>query len=466
MSLIADDPSRLAAALDKGESLPAHWYTDPSISQQEIHRIFRRSWIYIGPLAELAAPGDYITGDAGEVPVVAIRNERGLAGFVNVCRHRRHLVMQGRGNAAIMRCMYHAWAYDLDGRLKAAPRSAAEPGFRLEAYPLLPVRAEALGPFVLVNLDPEAPPVASCFGAVLDIIAGSGIDLATLRLHSREDWASHSNWKTMLENYLECYHCPIAHPGFGAAIDVRPENYDLTAHGWFLSQIGQVRQSALEGRSAMKIYDVGGRVHAFGRQMRELTARHPAMQVHVRYSHPDPRDRLGVSHDGEGHITPELLREILPFGDYDFYLCGPSGFMQLLYDGLIGLGVRRERIHFESFGTGAALRIAPKPEAPAAPVSGSGSAIVRFAKSAVTARWSPDQGTLLDLAETAGLAPAFGCRPGICGTCATPIAAGTVEYLEEPLAPHGEGEILLCCSTPSLDARQQTGTNPAIVLSL
>lgn len=260
MTQIADNPAALLAALDRGESLPAQWYTDPLVTEREIGQIFRRSWNYIGPLSELAQPGDYITGYAGEVPVVVVRNDDGLAGFVNVCRHRRHIVMKGRGNAKIMQCPYHAWAYDLRGCLKAAPRSASEPGFRLEDYPLLPARVEALGPFAFVNLDRDAPPVSAHFGDVLAIIAESGIELSALQLHSREDWRSHANWKTMLENYLECYHCPVAHRSFSAMIDVRPENYDLTAHGWFMSQIGRVRQSALEGRSAVKAYDAGGDV--------------------------------------------------------------------------------------------------------------------------------------------------------------------------------------------------------------
>jgi phenylpropionate dioxygenase-like ring-hydroxylating dioxygenase large terminal subunit len=260
MSRIVDNPAPLLAALDRGESLPAHWYTDPSITEQEIAQIFRKAWIYIGPLGELRNLGDYITGYAGGVPIVVIRNETGLAGFVNVCRHRRHEVMKGRGNAKVMQCGYHAWTYDLSGCLKGAPRSAGEPNFRLENFPLLPIRAEALGPFLFVNLDRDAAPVHDYFGPVLDIIAGSGVNLDTLELYEREDWRSHSNWKTMLENYLECYHCAVAHPSFSAAIDVRQKNYNLTAHGWFSSQIGQVRPSALEGRSRVKIYDVSGDV--------------------------------------------------------------------------------------------------------------------------------------------------------------------------------------------------------------
>jgi ferredoxin-NADP reductase/phenylpropionate dioxygenase-like ring-hydroxylating dioxygenase large terminal subunit len=767
MSQIVDNPAGLLAALDRGESLPAHWYTDPSITEQEIVHVFRKAWNYIGPLSELKNLGDYITGYAGEVPVVVIRNDDGLAGFVNVCRHRRHEVMKGRGNAKVMQCGYHAWTYDLAGCLKGAPRSATEPNFRLANYPLLPLRVEALGPFVFVNLDRDAAPVHAYFGPVLDIIAGSGINLDTLELYSREDWHGYSNWKTMLENYLECYHCAVAHPSFSAAIDVRQENYHLTVHGWVLAQVGQVRPSALEGRSQVKIYDVGGevaqsqyhvlwpnmtininpgfpnlsidvwmpdgpnttkgfseqyfapgvteefaqeliafnkevgaeddvlvgsvqrgllggipdrgrfltnsehlvvqfqklivdaltgqpampvvgaaiaapavsrtipllpdasaapdsernayvdleivkvepeseiissfylrradgkplelwepgqflpirvtipgqaqpalrtytlsttpnpdhyrlsircgegnalvsrflhanakpglrieamtprgkfvltpaserpvvfvsggvgitpmiamashiveegrrtgkfrpvwfihgtnngRVHAFGKHIRELAAAHPAMNVHVRYSRPGADDRLGTTHHGEGHVTIDVLKELLPLNDYDFYLCGPPPFMQSLYDGLTGIGVRRERVHYESFGSGTALKPESKTEAPARTSRTSEGAVpIRFAKSAVTAEWSRDKGTLLELAEAVGLAPVFGCRSGICGTCATRITSGAVEYVEEPLAPRADGHVLLCCSVPAGEAASPGGANPGIVLDL
>ena len=255
-----ETPVALLAGLDRGESLPARWYTDPSITEREITHVFRKSWNYIGSLSQLRAIGDYVTGYAGGVPVVVLRNEGGLAGFVNVCRHRRHEVMKGRGKATMMQCGYHAWTYDLTGGLRRVPRSAAEPNFRLEDFPLLPLRTETLGPFVFVNLDAGAPSVQSCYGPVLDLIARSGVVLDTLEPYNREQWRSHANWKTMLENYLECYHCAVAHPGFNAAIDVRPDVYKLEAHGYFSSQTGQVRPAALQGKSKIKLYDVTGTV--------------------------------------------------------------------------------------------------------------------------------------------------------------------------------------------------------------
>ncbi|UYN93975.1 MAG: aromatic ring-hydroxylating dioxygenase subunit alpha [Enhydrobacter sp.] len=250
----------LLAGLARGESLPARWYTAPAVAEREIERLFRRSWHYMAPLSELAAVGDYVTGHVGSIPVVVLRNEAGLAAFVNVCRHRRHEVMKGRGNARTLRCGYHAWTYDLAGGLRAAPRTAAEPGFRVEDYPLLPLRVETLGPWAFINADAGAPPLVARYGGLPALIERTGIDLGTLRLHSRTEWDSDANWKTMLENYLECYHCPIAHPGFSAAIDVRPDAYRAEARGWILSQAGRVRDEALAGRARTGLYDVRGDV--------------------------------------------------------------------------------------------------------------------------------------------------------------------------------------------------------------
>ena len=190
------------------------------------------------------------------------------------------------------------------------------------------------------------------------------------------------------------------------------------------------------------------------------------MKVHIRYSQPGSTDRLGITHDSEGRITIDVLKELLPLNDYDFYLCGPPPFMQSLYDGLTGIGVRRERIHYESFGSGTALKPELHPEIPARiSAPGDDSVPIRFAKSGVTAEWSRDKGSLLEFAEAVGLAPVFGCRSGICGTCATRITSGAVDYIEEPLAPRGEGQVLLCCSVPAA-AGMPGSANPGLVLDL
>ncbi|MBV9503109.1 MAG: 2Fe-2S iron-sulfur cluster binding domain-containing protein, partial [Acidobacteriaceae bacterium] len=219
------------------------------------------------------------------------------------------------------------------------------------------------------------------------------------------------------------------------------------------------------------IYFVHGaqnsRVHAFRKHVQELASQHPDMTVYICYSRPEANDKIGVTHNADGHVTIDTLKQLLGFAEYEFYLCGPAAFMNSLYSGLMGLGVRPQRIHFESFGLGTVL----KPEIPpgsAQLVEGEevSPAWVRFAKSMIDGTWSPDKGTLLEFAEELGLAPAFGCRSGICGTCRTRLESGGVRYLEEPLADRAEGEILLCCSVPRLTSERHNGENPDLILDL
>lgn len=255
-----DQTDELLKLLDHGISLPSRWYTDTSIADMEIDLIFRKSWQYVGSIFEMRNIGDFVTAYVGNIPVVAVRNEDGIQAFVNVCRHRRHEVMKGCGHSTSMQCRYHAWTYDLNGCLRAAPRADREDGFKTEDYPLITVRTELLGPFVFVNFDSDDKPVSHYFGDVLNIIADSGIDLSNLYLWERSSWESNSNWKTMLENYLECYHCPVAHPGFSAAIDVDPDSYKLTSYPYFFSQVGKARSGESKAKARLKVYDTTGEI--------------------------------------------------------------------------------------------------------------------------------------------------------------------------------------------------------------
>ena len=211
-----------------------------------------------------------------------------------------------------------------------------------------------------------------------------------------------------------------------------------------------------------------GRLHAFGDHVRQLAAEHEVFNAHIRYSHPSGDDRVGVTHDSVGFVDIDLLKSLLPFDEYDFYLCGPGPFMQSLYDGLTGLGVRDERIHYESFGPATVLKHDKRPNQP--PVPGEavdGPVSVNFAASDVTATWSPDSGTLLELAEAAGLNPNYACRSGVCGTCATRIKCGSVDYVEEPSAPHADDEVLICCATPRSETGEAScGDDLGVVLDL
>ena len=150
------------------------------------------------------------------------------AAFVNVCRHRGHVVVEGSGCRETLQCPYHAWTYGLDGALRKAPRSEREPGFDPAAFSLLPVAVDTWGPFVFVNPDPDAGPLAEALGDVPEHRRARAASTSTASASTRTTSGEQEvNWKVALENYLECYHCPVAHPGFSKVIDVDPDSYRL-----------------------------------------------------------------------------------------------------------------------------------------------------------------------------------------------------------------------------------------------
>ena len=243
-------------ALAMPGTLPWDWYVDPAVLRLEREHVFGRFWQYACRAAQVAEPGSFATALAGELPVVVVRGADGeLRAFVNVCRHRGSLVCEGEGRRESLQCPYHAWTYDLDGRLRAAPRTDREPGFDRERLGLVPVAAERWGPFVFVNPDAGAPPLAEQLGELPGLLADGGIDLDALSFWGRlegEEYAA--NWKVCAENYLECYHCAVAHPSFSRAVDVAPGTYGLDASGFVLSQFGLPR----DGGGG--VYDARGEV--------------------------------------------------------------------------------------------------------------------------------------------------------------------------------------------------------------
>lgn len=230
-----------AEALERGYTLPAGWYTDPAILRLEEERIFRHAWQYAGRSDQVEEPGAYFTCRVGAVPIVVVRDREGaLNAFVNVCRHRASEVVHGAGRRETLQCHYHAWTYGLDGSLRAAPRSDREPGFDKAELSLLSAQVDTWGPFVFVNPDAEAPPLAQTLGRLPEIVA-SVVDVDGLVFNRRAEFELEANWKVGAENFLECYHCSVAHPGFSAVVDVAPDAYRLELSETFSSQYGSVR---------------------------------------------------------------------------------------------------------------------------------------------------------------------------------------------------------------------------------
>jgi choline monooxygenase len=236
-------------------TIPWSWYTDPAVLRLEQERIFRHAWLYVARREEIAERGSFLATQAGDAPVVLTRDEEGeLRGFLNVCRHRGSLVCEGSGRRATLQCPYHAWTYGLDGRLVAAPRLAREGSNDPEELGLVPVQVDTWGPFVFVNPDLDAGPLSDHLGDVPERIAAAGVDVDALRFLKRWEWEVEGNWKISAENFLECYHCPVAHPGFSAVMDVSPEAYLLEVEGGRMTQHGPPRPEPKGG------YDLTGEV--------------------------------------------------------------------------------------------------------------------------------------------------------------------------------------------------------------
>jgi choline monooxygenase len=235
----------LGESLRAGATLPGSWYTSEAVFRQEQRAIFGRSWQYACRADEVARPGDYLACRAGSVPVVVVRNLDGeLAAFVNVCRHRgAEIVLDGtRGNRTTLQCYYHAWTWNFDGGLRAAPGSEDEPCFRKEDFPLTALEVAALGPFLFVKTDPGVPGWAETAGELPEILAAAPAPLADLRFRERRTYELKANWKIVVENFLECYHCAIAHKGFANLIDLNA--YTVTPHRYFSTQRGPLKASA------------------------------------------------------------------------------------------------------------------------------------------------------------------------------------------------------------------------------
>lgn len=245
----------LDAQLDAGMTLPAHWYTDPTIYEQELKRIFNRAWHYAGRLDQVQKVGDYFSCRVGEIPVVVLRDESmKLKAFVNVCKHRSaEIILNGTsGNRRSLQCHYHAWTWGLDGELRSAPRSEGESCFNRADFSLTPVLLETFGPFIFVNPDSDGLPWSEVLGELPELVAATGADLNGLKFRETRCYEMNANWKVVVENYLECYHCPIAHKGFASLIDLN--EYEVVPYRYFSVQRGTVKESAKSGDS--KLFDV------------------------------------------------------------------------------------------------------------------------------------------------------------------------------------------------------------------
>ncbi len=241
-----DHPAPLAASRD-GFSLPGWIYRDADFLDAERETVFATSWQIICHLNDIPLPGDYHTLDFLGEPLVAVRGEDGgVKAFFNVCRHRGARLLDGRsGHGARIVCPYHAWAYDLNGRLTAVPHRPEFTDFRLGDYGLKPLETETYKGFIFVRLQPGLP-------AVADMLAPYESELAAYRLEELQPLGRvalrtrHVNWKNVTDNYSDGMHINVAHPGLTRLFG---QSYGIEAQPWVDRMSGYLRDVPSSQRS-------------------------------------------------------------------------------------------------------------------------------------------------------------------------------------------------------------------------
>jgi choline monooxygenase len=222
-------------------TLPGRFYTSEENRAAEGEKIFFHTWHYAGAVGDLPNPGDYITARLLDQSIFVMRGRDGvLRGFYNVCQHRAHELLVDRGNARVVICPYHAWSYRDDGRLRTARGAERQPGFEPEQFCLTPVRIEVFaGKFIFFNLDQEAASlVGSAADLAADIIAETPDFDRLEAVPPVPPYTIQANWKVVLDNFLECYHCASAHPAFVDLIDMAA--YRTSIAGLWSRQKGQL----------------------------------------------------------------------------------------------------------------------------------------------------------------------------------------------------------------------------------
>ena len=213
-------------------ALPARYYTDPGIHARVEEHVFRSSWHFVCHESAIPETGDYyafeLLGD--DLFVIRGRGRGGAAGpvrcFYNVCQHRGHTLVRETGRTRVLVCPYHAWSYELDGRLRAAPGMRKAAGFERARICLTELRVDVFLGFVFVNFDADAAPMHETYPGVEEAALALCPDLPEKVFAHEHAAREHCNWLVAVENYNECYHCGHVHKAFADGV-IDPASYDI-----------------------------------------------------------------------------------------------------------------------------------------------------------------------------------------------------------------------------------------------
>ena len=197
---------------EKARAMPPSVYKSEEFLAAELEHIFMKDWFCVGRSSSLSEPGDYLTLDLADQPLIVLRDRSSnIRAMSNVCRHRMSTLLEGRGKTSSVVCPYHAWTYNLDGSLRGAPAMMLNEDFCKADYSLATVRCEEWLGWIFVTLNPQA-------NAVSDDLKGVEAHIHDYKMSDYvetfyEDHVWDTNWKVLAENFMESYHLPVCHAG-------------------------------------------------------------------------------------------------------------------------------------------------------------------------------------------------------------------------------------------------------------
>ncbi|MSP51509.1 MAG: aromatic ring-hydroxylating dioxygenase subunit alpha [Alphaproteobacteria bacterium] len=250
--------SRFSADPERSATLPAYFYYDADTFAREKEAIWFKTWQFVGWTHDLDRAGAYITANILDQRVFVIRAKNGeLRAFYNVCMHRGHILLEGKGNKGIITCPFHAWSYDTFGVLKAAGNAENVASFQLEDFNLVEVQVETLAFMVYVNLDPAAPSLKSQAGELEHRFRRAIPGFDRLKFAQRKTFPIKANWKFILDG-LECYHCPVIHPqAMSAEESPLLQAWESEEVGIWQEHIIKGNRDVIAGRKGALPYELG-----------------------------------------------------------------------------------------------------------------------------------------------------------------------------------------------------------------
>lgn len=197
---------------EQAHAMPSSVYTSEDFLQAELDSIFSKDWFCAGRSSSISEPGEYLTLELAGQPIMVVREKSGeLRAQSNVCLHRMSTLLHGRGKTSSIVCPYHAWTYELNGKLRGAPAMEENQSFCKKNLRLPEVRCEEWFGWIMVTLNPDAPDVHKQLSEVADMVADYEMGSYQETFFETHVWDT--NWKVLAENFMESYHLPVCHSG-------------------------------------------------------------------------------------------------------------------------------------------------------------------------------------------------------------------------------------------------------------